>query len=37
MNLDFHKLHRVFPLAKHIQEREDDVEMEDIIGSGIET
>ncbi len=34
--LDFHKPHRVLPLAKYIQEREDDVEMEDIIGLGIE-
>ena len=36
MTLEFHKAHRVLPLAKYIQEREDDVEMEDIIGPGIE-
>ena len=35
MTLKFHKPHRVLSLAKYIQEREDDVEMEDIIGPGI--
>jgi hypothetical protein len=36
MALDFHEPHRVLPLAKDIQEREDDVKMEDISGSWIE-
>jgi hypothetical protein len=35
MTLDFHKQHRVLPMAKYIQEREE-VEMEDIMGPGIE-
>jgi hypothetical protein len=35
MTLDFHKAHRVLPLAKYIQERKDDVKMKDIIGAGI--
>jgi hypothetical protein len=35
MTLDFHKAHRVLPLAKYIQERKDDVKMKDIIGPGI--
>ncbi len=27
MTLDFHKAHRVLPLAKYIQERKDDVKI----------
>ena len=35
MTLGFHEQHRVLPLAKYIQEREDDIEMEDIIKQGV--